>query len=73
MTPPEPKVITVQKVVYKLPPLYLLNDCGINHNPVSTNGELLYFAIKTNNQIVLCNADKAALRAWRAKYEQSKQ
>ncbi|WP_425468869.1 Rz1-like lysis system protein LysC [Pseudoalteromonas rhizosphaerae] len=69
LTPPEPKVITITKPVPILPPLYLLNDIALSHPPINTNRELLKFAVKAHNQKVLCNLDKAALRAWRAKYE----
>ncbi|MFK3873094.1 Rz1-like lysis system protein LysC [Pseudoalteromonas rhizosphaerae] len=68
-TPPEPKVITITKPAPILPPLYLLNDCALSQSPINTNRELLTFAVKTHNQNVLCNLDKAALRQWRAKYE----
>nr|WP_273047517.1 hypothetical protein [Pseudoalteromonas sp.] len=67
--PSEPRVITVNKVVYVLPPEHLLQECTVTNNKLDTNGELLALAVKLNNQNVLCNVDKAALRKWRTRYE----
>ncbi|WP_404936282.1 MULTISPECIES: hypothetical protein [unclassified Pseudoalteromonas] len=68
-TPPDPKVITITKQVPVLPPAYLLNDCSVKQSDITTNRELLTFAVKSHNQNVLCSIDKAALRKWRAKHE----
>ena len=68
-TPPDPKVLTITKQVPVLPPAYLLNDCSVKQSDITTNRELLTFAVKSHNQNVLCSIDKAALRKWRAKHE----
>lgn len=47
-----------------LPPDDLLQDCVPIVVTVTTNGDLLKLIQSYRNALDLCNADKAALRAW---------
>lgn len=63
------KTITVATPV--LPPAQYLQECVAQLVPIRTNGDLAinYQALK--RALKLCNADKAALRAWAASLEDS--
>jgi uncharacterized lipoprotein YajG len=63
-----PETIEVPKPV--APPAEYLQECVAKLVPIKVNGDLVrnYAAVKT--ALKLCNADKAALRAWAAAVEE---
>lgn len=47
-----------------LPPEELLMDCPAPNGLLKTNRDLAQRALDLKQSLALCNADKAALRAW---------
>lgn len=56
---------TTTRVDYALPEASLLRDCiRTNVQPIETNAQLAAAYLKRDNDLAVCNADKAALRVW---------
>lgn len=53
-----------ERLVYATPPVELLADCPKPSPVIETNGALAQAYVLRGHAIDLCNADKAALRAW---------
>lgn len=53
-----------ERLVYATPPVELLADCPKPAPVIETNGELAQAYVLRGHALDLCNADKAALRAW---------
>lgn len=58
------------KVIYKdvavLPPAQYMADCPSTAVTIKTNGDLAHAYVTRTGDLARCNADKQALREWRA-------
>lgn len=64
-TPPEIRQIIRTKTEYVFPPDALMAECQVRPVNVETNRDLVVLAVKRNNELMLCNLEKKALREWR--------
>lgn len=58
-------------VTVRAPPGQYLNDCEVTYLPATgtpTNGDVVRLAVSREYDVKLCNADKAAIRAWYSGY-----
>jgi hypothetical protein len=56
---------TTPQVVSVVPPAELLEDCVRRPVRMETNGDLVVAYAIRDQDLDICNADKAALRVWR--------
>lgn len=61
-----PCIATSAQVIRKHPPAVLMAPCVIPAYHGDTNADLLDWALSLRAELTSCNADKTALRQWRA-------